>query len=250
MSLALINPPRISREMFDQVLREAHSPVAEVARECYDIIQAYGLDPAVALAFFRHESSYGKAGVAARSKNWGNLRRGGRAREVIGGFAYYDDWRESLRDWCDLIRHRYIEELGLDTVAKILYRYAPPSENDTALYVARVEGYVHEWAARDPYVEPGENDLDRLRDALLRANFERAGAKYHPEWAFHQYAEEQFLEEPLGAPLGDSYYIEVGGQRYTVQVFALDTVYTPVADPIEETDWGVVKRMSALQEEA
>jgi hypothetical protein len=236
--------------MFAQILRDAHSPAADVAEECYDIITSYGMDPAVGLAFFRHESSYGKAGVAARSINWGNLRKGKRAREEIGGFAYYDDWRESLRDWCDLIRYRYIEELGLDTVAKILYRYAPPSENDTALYVARVEGYIHEWAANDPYMGSEDANLERLRDALLRANFERAGAKYHPEWAFHQYAEEQILQRPVGAPLGDSYYVEVTGQRYTVQVFALDTLYTPVADPIEETDWGVVRRMTDLEEGA
>jgi len=248
MSFALINPPRISPQKFAEVLHEAHSPTADVAAECYEIVQGYGLDPALALAFFRHESSYGKAGVAARSKNWGNLRKGKRAREVVGGFAYYDDWRESLRDWCELLRYTYIEKWGLDTVAKVLYRYAPPSENDTPRYVARVEGYVQDWAAQDPYMGSQDQSLERLRDALLRANHERAGGKYHPEWAFHQYAEEQILQNPLGAPLGDSYYIEVAGQKYTIQVYALDTLYTPIAEPIEETDWGLVKRMRDLQE--
>lgn len=249
MSLSMVNAPRISKGLFVEVLREAASPAADVAEQCYDIVTGYGLDPAVALAFFRHESTYGRHGVAARSKNWGNLRRGGRAREHIGGFAYYDTWCDSLLDWCELIRYRYVEELGLDTVAKVLYRYAPPVENDTAHYVARVEGYIHDWVARDPHIGAEDENLERLRDALFRASYERAGGKYHPEWAFHQYAEEQALQQPLGAPLGDSYYLEVAGQKYAIQVYALDTLYTPVSDPAENTDWGVVRRMTDLQEE-
>jgi hypothetical protein len=245
----MVNLPRISKELFAQVLREAASPAADIGEECYDIVKGYGLDPAIALAFFRHESTYGREGVAARSKNWGNLRRGGRAREEIDGFAYYDTWRDSLLDWCDLIRHRYVEELGLDTVDKVLYRYAPPVENATPHYIARVEGYIREWVARDPYGAPEDESRERLRDALFRAIFERAGAKYHPDWAFHQYAEAQALQEPVGTPLGDSSYLEVAGQKYAVQIFALDTLYTPVADPAEGTDWGVVKRMTDLQDE-
>ncbi len=248
MSLAVINPPRVSSQMFIQVLREHASPATDVGAECYEIVRNYGLDPAIALAFFAHESTYGTRGVAVRSKNWGNLRRGKRHREIISNFAHYDDWRDSLRDWCDLIRHTYVEEWGLDTVAKIVPKYAPSSDGNVPLsYIARVEEAVLEWSARDPYIGRQDENLVRLRDALLRANYERAGGKHHPEWAFHQYAEDQILKDPLGAPLGDSYRIHVAGQAYAIQVHALDVLYTPIAAPESATDWGVVERLTGLE---
>jgi hypothetical protein len=247
MGLALINPPRISKEYFAQILQNANSPAAPAGAECYDIVRGYGLDPAIALAFFQHESSLGTAGVAVRSLNWGNIRKGSRAREIKEGFAFYSDWRDGLRDWCDLIRYTYIDQKGLDTVDKVVPVYAPPADgNVPTSYIAAVEGQVLDWSAADPYSGVEDVNLERLRDALLRANYERAGGKYHPDWAFHQYAEQQVLENPLGAPLGDSYRVHVGDKAYAIQVYALDTLYTPIATPESGTDWGVVKRMNDL----
>lgn len=247
MPLAMLNPPRISRDYFIEVLQKAGSPAAPVAGFCYDIVKSYGLDPAIALAFFQHESSFGKAGVAVRSLNWGNLRKGARAREIKGGFAYYDDWRDGLRDWCDLIRNVYIGQWGRDTVDRVIAKYAPSEDgNVPARYAAAVEEQVQEWSAGDPYISAQEVNLERLANALLRATYERAGGKFHPEWAFHQYAVDQVIENPLGAPLGDSYRLYVDGNAYAIQVFALDTLYTPIAVPDSQTDWGVVKRMDDL----
>ncbi len=64
-------------------------PAASDAAALYRIPLDRSLDPAVALAFFAHESTYGTAGVAVHSRNWGNLRRGPRALYVANGFAYY-----------------------------------------------------------------------------------------------------------------------------------------------------------------
>jgi hypothetical protein len=248
MGLALLNPPRISKQYWSEILQAAGSPAAAVAADCYDISSSYGLDPTIALAFFQHESSCGTAGVAVHSLNWGNLRKGARAVSIQGGFAYYNDWRDSLRDWCDLIRTTYIDQWGLDTVDKVIPRYAPAADgNVPTAYIAAVENQVLDWAASDPYGGLQDVNLQRLADALLRANYERAGAKYHPDWAFHQYANDQVSKDPLGAPLGDSYRIQVGGQSYAIQVYALDTLYTPIAVPESQTDWGVVKRMTGLQ---
>jgi hypothetical protein len=248
MGLALLNPPRISRQYLAEILQSAASPAAPVAPDCYDIVCSYGLDPAIALAFFQHESSFGKAGVAARSLNWGNLRKGNRAREIKEGFAFYDDWRDSLHDWCTLLRNTYIDAWGLDTVDKVIPRYAPAADGNVPVqYIAAVENQVLDWAASDPYGGQEDVNLRRLVDALLRASYERAGGKYHPEWAFHQYVNDQALKETLGAPLGDSYRIQVGDHAYAIQVYALDTLYTPIAVPDSATDWGVVKRMSDLE---
>jgi len=249
MGLALLNPPRISKQYLTEILQNSGSPTAPVAADCYDIIASYGLDPAIALAFFQHESSYGQAGVAVRSLNWGNLRKGSRAREIKDGFAFYDDWRDGLRDWCDLLRNTYIDAWGLDTVDKVIPRYAPSADgNVPTAYIAAVENQVLDWAASDPYGGHQDVNLQRLADALLRANYERAGGKYHPEWAFHQYANDQVSKNALGAPLGDSYRVQVAANAYAIQVYALDTLYTPIAVPENQTNWGVVKRMTDLHD--
>jgi hypothetical protein len=186
----------------------------------------------------------------ARSRNWGNLRKGKRAREIQEGFAFYDDWRDSLHDWCELLRTTYIDAWGLDTVDKVIPRYAPSSDGNVPVaYIAAVENQVLDWAASDPYGGHQDVNLQRLADALLRTNYERAGGKYHPEWAFHQYVNDQVLKNSLGAPLGTSYRIQVSGNAYAIQVYALDTLYTPIAVPDSKTDWGVVKRMNDLENE-
>ena len=80
MSLSFVSAPRMSAESFARVLVRAGSSAAPDAANFYAIICSYNLDPAIALAMFCHESTYGKYGVANRSLNWGNLRRGARAR--------------------------------------------------------------------------------------------------------------------------------------------------------------------------
>lgn len=76
----------------------------------------------------------------------------------------------------------------------------------------------------------------RLRDALLAQAYARAGATYHPDWAFHQ----QARSLNLGAPLSDSYRVAVGAAQYAVQVYATDTLYNLVPN------WADVRRLSQL----
>lgn len=81
---------------------------------------------------------------------------------------------------------------------------------------------------------------DPLGQALLQATFEAAGSAFHPEWASHQYYLQQLEQRPLGAPLSPPQSLEVAGQRYDVEIFALDTLYTRV--PF----WSEVHRLSDL----
>jgi hypothetical protein len=77
--------------------------------------------------------------------------------------------------------------------------------------------------------------------------FGSAGITYHPTWAFHTYMLEQARAgRPLGAPMDDSRVITVGGKKYAVQVFAQETLYTPIADEESETNWSDVRRLSEL----
>ncbi len=261
--LTFQSPPRISEAEFTQVLQRGTSagvsPVAPMAAECYQIIVGYGLDPAVALGFFAHESQFGTTGVTTAAKNWGNVRTAydpSRADGTVtsasghGQFVKFRTWQDGLRDWCERILNRYIGERGLTTVEAAIPVYAPAADNnDEQAYIDHVNRLVVRWQAEDPQptAQPGGDPMTQLKDALLSAAFSAVGATYHPEWAFHQYAmQEAQAGRFLGSPLGESRRVSVNGQDYAVQVFALDTLYTPIASPESSTDWSDVRRLSAL----
>ena len=90
------------------------------------------------------------------------------------------------------------------------------------------------------------NPADVLALEVLKATYKAAGHTFHPEWAMHQYYLAQLGARPLGAPLGPPQRLEVSGGFYVAEIYALDTIYTPIAVPESKTDWGVVKRMSDL----
>jgi hypothetical protein len=135
----------ISKETFHTVLSQAKSPAANDADTLYEIPVRYRINPAIALAFFKHESSCGTAGVARSTLNWGNLRRSrGHAAAVHDGWAWYHEWRDSLEDWCLLIKE--YADRGLDTVEEAIPVYAPSSDNNApARYIAFVVAAVKQW---------------------------------------------------------------------------------------------------------
>lgn len=74
-----------------------------------------------------------------------------------------------------------------------------------------------------------------LTRQLLEASFQSAsGNPLHPDWAFHQLA----VSEKIGPALSANYRIKVSDQEYSMQVFACDTLYTPVPH------WSDVRRLS------
>ncbi len=243
--------PRISQASFGRILAAAGSPAAPHADELYNIIVGYGLDPAVALAFFQHESQYCTTGRCARSdlKNWGMLRRHIKPQRNAGitdGFARYATWQDGTRDWCELILG-YISR-GMDTVEKALPVYAPAADgNVPTAYINAVRRLVSAWSgqsAGDLALRSYDGPLDQ---ALVAETFLSAGVEFHPTWAFHNYVlTEAHAGRPLGAPVDESRIISVGGKRYAVQVFALDTLFTPIAPDESETDWSDVRRLSDL----
>lgn len=194
MDLLFLSPPRISAAQFARVLAAAHSPASPDAPRLYAIPVRYGLDPALALAFFAHESTYGTRGRAVESLNWGNLRKGqGRAYKVQAGFAYYRGWADSLEDWCSLIVSYYIAE-GLDTVRKAIPVYAPSSDrNKPERYIGAVLGLVAAWQAQDAPVDVWASWGD--------------AAPLHREWAIPQ---RWAREGNLGRALGGEVYAPDG----------------------------------------
>ncbi|MDR7534689.1 MAG: glucosaminidase domain-containing protein [Armatimonadota bacterium] len=143
--------PTISRRLFRQALENRDSPAAPLADEAYNICVAWGVNPAVALAFFIHESNAGTKGAAVRTKNWGNLRRGpGQLREahtgVSGAFGVYASWLVSLNDFCKLLTGPLYAKQGLTTVSKVTPKYAPAADrNNPAVYAAVVNQMISQW---------------------------------------------------------------------------------------------------------
>jgi hypothetical protein len=148
-NLTFKSEPRISESVFAHILESNHSPAAPFAAALYVTPILFGIDPAIALAFFAHESSFGKSGIATRSKNWGNIRKSqGRAIHHAEGFAFYRSWEDGLRDWSSLINRVYIEARGLTTVGKALPVYAPAfDKNRPAAYALAVCSMVARWQA-------------------------------------------------------------------------------------------------------
>ena len=81
-----------------------------------------------------------------------------------------------------------------------------------------------------------------LARQILEAVYLRTGGVFHDDWSFHHFA----VQNELGYPLTASYRITVADQAYSIQVFSLDTLYTPLADPIEQTAWNDVRKLSDL----
>jgi hypothetical protein len=262
-SLTFKSPPRISREMFAQLLYQGTggggpSPAAPEADKLYDIIVGYELDPAVALAFFAQESQFCTTGICASHNmhSWGGQRAAFRPERsagivhssLYGPFVSYANWEDGVHDWCELILYGYVGR-GLDTVAAAIPVYAPEFDNnDPAVYINNVHRRVAVWRGQDPGpVFVDRHVYDSLEEGLVTETFLASDLEYHPSWAFHTFMlNEARAGRPLGSPLGESLRITANGKKYVVQTFALDTIYTPLADVESETDWSDVRRLSEL----
>lgn len=260
-SVSFVAAPRISKTAFVRLLQRGNgggpSPAAPNGEELYDIIVSYGIDPAVALAFFAHESQMGTTGVTSSQElhNWGEQRGAYNGQRVAGRimvngkpFVRFANWQDGVRDWCELILYRYVRR-GLDTVAEAVPVYAPSSDNNVPeAYINTIHRMVAVWQGRTP---PPPANLPHIYSelpvALLTETFLAAGVDYHPDWAFHRYAmDEAKAGRPLGSPLGESRRITVGSNQFVVQAFALDTLYTPLAAVESQTNWSDVRRLSMM----
>lgn len=192
-NLTLLSVPRISKAGFESILKAQESPAAPVAGRLWELVKSYGLDPAIALGFFKHESTYGKKGVARATLNWGNIKVGSWAiREGLADSTYTtpdgrdfllfrrrddeqpgEEWLRSLKTWCELIFHTYIGKWGLNTVEEALTRYLGPGDAPKA-YAADVNGSVAAWQQAYPY--EGEGDDVTARLLAIEARLEKAEA--------------------------------------------------------------------------
>lgn len=149
-----IGPPSISLETFAHFLQVNNSPAYPEAASMYQNCIKLSCDPAVALAFFNHESSMGRMGAANANKSFGNIRctagwpcdnSGG------GGFKIYNNWTEGLIDWAILLKDVYAAKFQLYTLEQIIPVYAPAEDhNQPVVYINTVKSLVDQYRAYRP----------------------------------------------------------------------------------------------------
>ena len=153
--LSVLGPPTITVAQIEAVLAEYNSPAQGHGQEIYDLGVKYGINPAICLAFFIHESSAGSNPAWAGRKddggythNIGNIicTDGWRC---YGRFRDYDNWSQGIEDWYKLINDLYIGEWQRKTVDDIIPKYAPAADNnDEGAYIQAVKQLVQNWQGK------------------------------------------------------------------------------------------------------
>lgn len=153
---AIRHAPDLAPGQFARILADADSPAAPEADAMEAALVAAGVSPAVALAFFRHESSYGRLGIAAdyATRSMGNVRTpfdlayGGTLINVPGRgqFARYPTWAAGAADWAARLLGPIYAGRGLHTVRAVLPVYAPTGDgNNPTRYADAVLADVARW---------------------------------------------------------------------------------------------------------
>src|SRR5579885_2609664 len=141
----VVGKPSISADFINRVLDYYHSPASGKGQALYDDGLQFGIDPAYALAFFMHESTFGTRGVARITHSLGNIRAT-TGHPQYQGYRFYQTWEEGFEDWYRLIANQYVDQWGLSTIDHIIPVYAPSSDNnDEALYIRSIKLAVNNW---------------------------------------------------------------------------------------------------------
>jgi hypothetical protein len=142
---SVVGQPSLSADFINQVLDHYHSPATGKGQSLYNYGVKYGIDPVYALAFFMHESSFGKTGVARVTRSLGNIRVS-EGYQQYDGYRKYRTWEDGFEDWYKLISDQYVRQWNLITVDEIIPVYAPSSDNnDVAAYIQAVKTAVDTW---------------------------------------------------------------------------------------------------------
>jgi peptidoglycan hydrolase-like protein with peptidoglycan-binding domain len=113
----------------------------------------YNVPPELALAMFRKEASFMTAGSAVKNNNPGNLRFaqwetqfGGKPN---GSFAHFPDVKSGVEAYFRLLGGpAYRDFIDRGDFKGLINKYAPPTENDSGLYLKQVTQWMQEYKAK------------------------------------------------------------------------------------------------------
>jgi hypothetical protein len=152
---SIVGTPTITASFIDHVLVDAGSPAQGIGAQLVALGKTYNIDPVYALAFYHHESDYGRKGVATTTNSWGNIKCvnwKGKCDPFTGEYRMYPTIQAGAEDWFALMHSVYIPR-GLTTIRTIIPVYAPPSDNNNvSVYIQAVTQDVQRW--RDGKMQP------------------------------------------------------------------------------------------------
>lgn len=140
----IMHVPSVSVTAIRSALRDAGSPALDAgyadhkdaAEYIWDAGRVLGIDPAVLIAIFHHESVFGTQGMARLTNSVGNIRPLP-GQPSLDGYRLYRSWEEGIDDCYRLLRE-YADN-GATTVSQAIPVWAPPADNnDDSAYVASV----------------------------------------------------------------------------------------------------------------
>ncbi len=142
---AVLNKPTVTVDFINKVLDAYHSPAAGKGKTLYDLGVKYEIDPAVALAFFLHESTMGTQGEARVTFSLGNIRCT-KDFPCPDGYSHYPSWEVGFEEWYKLIRNLYVAQLDKTTFETIIPTYAPQADNnDEKAYIDSLKHSLDIW---------------------------------------------------------------------------------------------------------
>jgi hypothetical protein len=143
---AVVGRSSLSAHFIDAILSAYHSPAVGLGQAMVADSVRFGIDDVFALAFFWHESQFGRFGVAVVTRSLGNIVCTSGYPSCYGRFRSYASWQAGCLDWFHLLATEYLPR-GLTTVERIVPVYAPASENNVSAYIAAVMSAVASWRA-------------------------------------------------------------------------------------------------------
>lgn len=189
----ILGAPSIDLEQFTGILRSAGSPAAGEAAGIYAAALRYHVDPAVLLATFQHESSFGKAGIARGTKSIGNLRYTAASAPYgsrgAAGFTAYPSWTLGAADASRLLASSlYGGSRGYSSALTFPARWAPASDGNSPIQYGRaLVNAINGWtgatsagnapsspaparqvAPAGPQITPGMSTRDRAKVYVVR----------------------------------------------------------------------------------
>ena len=153
----ILGKPTIGLAQFGTILQQANSPAAPEYVSIYNASVKYGVDPAVLLAVFQHESSFGKAGIAVGRQNGYGLRWNDSYTAFGGvnrnGWAAFPSWTMGAEAAASLL-HTYgtnsiRKGKNTSTVRTFPYVWAPSSDgNKPSAYGAALATSIAKWTGQ------------------------------------------------------------------------------------------------------
>jgi hypothetical protein len=180
---SIIAAPRISLATFASVLQQNGSPAASDAIGIYNAYVAQGVDPAVGLAIFAHESDYGKTGTAVATKSIGNSRYYGDPNGLgitayktgsNGTFASYPNYVVAAEDMARLLASSlYGKSANYSTTATAFKKYSPSGYK---AYANAVGSLIAKWSGQAGTASGPVLDAHQLHVAHLANTGQKASA--------------------------------------------------------------------------